>query len=130
MDSRSSLLVWKIPHYPYWFFPLQDIAARRGEVVEELRSEVLGAGRRFDLLVGDTRLPGVAREFPHAGDGRLADHAVIEWDAPDHWYDEDSEVFVHPRDPHHRIDVLPSSRHVRVRVDGELVADSRKPTIL
>jgi hypothetical protein len=23
----------------------------------------------------------------------------------DHWYEEDEEVFVHPRDPYHRVDV-------------------------
>jgi uncharacterized protein (DUF427 family) len=37
---------------------------------------------------------------------------------------------VHPRDPYHRVDVLNSSRHVRVIVGGEAVADSRRPRIL
>jgi hypothetical protein len=36
----------------------------------------------------------------------------------DHWYEEDEEVFVHPRDPYHRVDVLKSSRHVKILVDG------------
>ena len=48
----------------------------------------------------------------------------------DAWFEEDEEVFVHPRDPHHRVDVLRSSRHVRVRIDGELVADSARPCLL
>jgi uncharacterized protein (DUF427 family) len=38
----------------------------------------------------------------------------------DHWYEEDEEVFVHPRDPYHRVDVLKSSRHVKIRVMGRL----------
>jgi uncharacterized protein (DUF427 family) len=130
VDSRRSLLVWKRPYYPYWFFPLDDIAAERGGSVDDLQSDVLGAGRRFDLIVGDATLVGAAREFPEVASGRLADHLVIDWAALDHWYEEDAEVFVHPRDPYHHIDVLPSSRHVRVHVDGELVADSVKPTIL
>jgi uncharacterized protein (DUF427 family) len=48
----------------------------------------------------------------------------------DHWYEEDEEVFVHPRDPYHRVDVLKSSRHVKVLVDGEVVAESNRPRIL
>jgi hypothetical protein len=30
----------------------------------------------------------------------------------DAWFEEDDEVFVHPRDPCHRVDVLSSSWHV------------------
>src|ERR671917_181258 len=48
----------------------------------------------------------------------------------DAWYEEDEEVFVHPRDPYHRIDILESSRHVEVRVNGELVAETERPKIL
>src|SRR5215204_6085774 len=48
----------------------------------------------------------------------------------DHWYEEDEEVFVHPRDPYHRVDVLKSSRHVKIRVDGEVVAETDRPRIL
>jgi uncharacterized protein (DUF427 family) len=48
----------------------------------------------------------------------------------DHWYEEDEEVFVHPRDPYHRVDVLESSRHVRISVNGEVVAETDRPRIL
>lgn len=48
----------------------------------------------------------------------------------DHWHEEDEEVFVHPRDPYHRVDVLQSSRHVKVLVDGEVVAETDRPRIL
>lgn len=32
----------------------------------------------------------------------------------DAWLEEDEEVFTHPRDPYHRIDVCYSRRHVKV----------------
>jgi uncharacterized protein (DUF427 family) len=48
----------------------------------------------------------------------------------DHWYEEEEEVFVHPRDPYHRVDVLASSRHIRVELAGQLVAESSRPHIL
>jgi uncharacterized protein (DUF427 family) len=48
----------------------------------------------------------------------------------DAWFEEDEEVFVHPRDPHTRIDVLGSSRHIEILVDGVKIADSHQPRIL
>jgi len=48
----------------------------------------------------------------------------------DVWYEEDEQVFVHPRDPYHRVDVLQSSRRVRVSVNGEGVAETEQPKVL
>jgi uncharacterized protein (DUF427 family) len=48
----------------------------------------------------------------------------------DEWYEEDEQVFVHPKDPYHRVDVLESSRHVTVKVNGEVVAETDRPRIL
>jgi len=48
----------------------------------------------------------------------------------DAWFEEDEEVFVHPRDPYHRVDVLASSRHIRVSINGEIVAETDRPKVL
>ena len=73
--------------------------------------------------VADLSLPTTSIE-------QLPDHVKVEWGAVERWFEEDEEVFIHPRDPYRRVDALPSSRHVVVRVDGVVVADSRRPTIL
>ena len=48
----------------------------------------------------------------------------------DAWYEEDEPVFVHPKDPYHRVDVLASSRRVKATVNGEVVAETERPQIL
>ena len=48
----------------------------------------------------------------------------------DAWFEEDEEVFTHARDPYTRVDILPSSRHVRIEVDGVTIAESMKPRLL
>jgi uncharacterized protein (DUF427 family) len=48
----------------------------------------------------------------------------------DAWFEEDERVFMHPRNPYTRVDILPSSRHVRVELDGVTIAESTKPTLL
>lgn len=60
----------------------------------------------------------------------LPGHVKLEWSTLDRWYEEDVEVFVHPRDPYRRVDALPSSRHVVVRVAGVVVAETTRPVIL
>jgi len=39
-------------------------------------------------------------------------------------------VDVHPRDPYSRLDVLTSSRHVEVVINGVTVAETHRPTLL
>lgn len=43
---------------------------------------------------------------------------TFRWDAGLSWFEEASEVHVHARDPHKRVDAMPSDRHVRVEIDG------------
>lgn len=68
------------------------------------------------------------RPLPEASG--LKDHFAFEWNKMDSWYEEDEEIFVHPRDPYKRVDVLASKRHVRVLIDGQTIAESRRPRLL
>jgi uncharacterized protein (DUF427 family) len=54
----------------------------------------------------------------------------VPWSAAEQWFEEEQEIIVHPHDPYHRIEVLPSTRHVLISVDGTTVADSTRPQIL
>jgi uncharacterized protein (DUF427 family) len=130
VDSRRSRFVWEIPYYPAWYFPVDDVNAKLVENDETLRSPSRGTGTRYDLVVGDRTLPNAAWRHLDSPVDELRDLVRIEWDALDAWFEEDVEVFVHPRSPEARIDALASSRHVRVLIDGEVVADSTRPTIL
>ena len=52
------------------------------------------------------------------------DFLAVEWGAPDHWYEEEDEVFLHPRNPYHRIECLRTTRHLHVEVAGTILADA------
>ena len=60
----------------------------------------------------------------------LPDHYSFDWEAMDAWFEEDEQVFVHPRMPNHRTDCIQSSRHIEVVIDGVKVADTHRPTLL
>jgi uncharacterized protein (DUF427 family) len=57
-------------------------------------------------------------------------YVQVAWSLADRWLEEDEEIIVHPHDPFHRIEVLPSSREIRIRIGGELFAESTRPRIL
>jgi uncharacterized protein (DUF427 family) len=60
----------------------------------------------------------------------LRGYVSFDWNSMAAWYEEDEEIFVHARDPHKRVDVLASSRHVRVMIGGTTVAETRRPALL
>jgi uncharacterized protein (DUF427 family) len=128
-DSTSALLVWEVPYYPTYYFPAPDV---RTELLtptgETRRSPSRGEATQYTVKAGDA--VGAAYSFHDPNMPELRDHYVLVWDTMDHWYEEDEEVFVHARDPHTRIDILPSSRRVRVEVDGVTIADSSKGRFL
>ena len=76
---------------------------------------------------GDVRLSEGVHE---CGDGDLAGYVRVDWNAADRWLEEDEEVVGHPRDPFHRIDIRKSTRHITVSLQGDVVAETRRPTLL
>jgi len=84
------------------------------------------AGTAFDVIAGEET--GAAAAFRPA-DPDLADYVILEFAAFE-WREEDEPVVSHPHDPFSRIDVLRSSRHVRIELDGRLLAESNQPMLL
>lgn len=130
VDSRNARLVWEIPYYPAWYFPLADVDAELKATGETFRSPSRGEGTRYDLVVDGDVIPDAAWRHLDSPVEGLSDLVRIEFDALENWFEEEVEVFVHPRSPYTRVDTLPSTRHVRVFVDGEVVADSTRPVLL
>ncbi len=130
-DTVRPLLVWEVPPYPTYYIPADDV------VVDLLpngrsddRSENLGRAELFDLKVGRAFREDAGWVHPDAPVAELRSAVRFKWHALDEWMEEDEPVYVHARSPYTRVDILSSSRHVEIVVDGVKVADSRKPTIL
>jgi uncharacterized protein (DUF427 family) len=72
----------------------------------------------------------VARLLVEARNPVLGDTVRFDWEALDAWFEEDQEVFVHPRSPYARVDALRSTRTVRVELDGVVLAESGSPVMV
>jgi uncharacterized protein (DUF427 family) len=130
-DTSRPTLVWEVPYHPTYYFPLADVRADALSADEGVdHSPSRGDGRTFTVRAGGKAAPGAAVRFQDSPIEELRELVRLEWSAIDAWFEEDEEVFGHPRDPYARIDILPSSRHVRVEVDGVTIAESTSPRIL
>ncbi|WP_329172582.1 DUF427 domain-containing protein [Streptomyces sp. NBC_01477] len=123
-DTRRALYVWEWPPYPQFSIPVGDLAD--GVLIDEGHTDMRGAGpaRRHSLKVGSDVREGAAWVWEDAAPEPLHGTVRFEWEALDSWYEEDEQVFVHPRSPYSRVDALRSSSSVRVEVDGTVLADA------
>jgi uncharacterized protein (DUF427 family) len=130
LDTLAARYVWEWPPYPQYYVPLADVdrALLDDEGTAEETSR--GTARRAALVAGDARRPGAAWVYGADAPELLRDTVRFEWSALDAWFEEDEEVFVHPRNPYSRVDALRSTRHVRVELDGTVLAESSSPVVV
>ena len=103
LDTLSAFYVWEVPYYPAYYVPVADV----DPAIVALESTQTFDGGPFAGLVH------------------------VDWDAVDSWFEEDEEVLGgHPRSPYTRVDALRSSRHIRVELDGVVLAESAAPVLL
>ncbi|PVZ14217.1 DUF427 domain-containing protein [Actinomycetospora cinnamomea] len=126
VDTTDARYLWEHPWYPRWTIPVSDVDP--AVLVEDTTTRTDAHGSVRDVVLrgaaGD-RLAG------HRWvDGPLAGTVALRWDALDAWFEEDEQVRGHPRSPYVRVDALRSRRHVRVELDGVVLAESDAPVLL
>jgi uncharacterized protein (DUF427 family) len=130
LDTTRALYVWEWPYYPQYYIPLADV--RRDLLVPEGHPQQTGRGvtEPHGLRAGEVHRPHAARLITESAINGLSGTVRFDWASLDAWFEEDEQVFVHPRNPYVRVDALRSSRPVRVELDGVVVADSPSPVMV
>jgi uncharacterized protein (DUF427 family) len=129
LDTTNAHYVWENTSYPQYYIPLSDIDA--GALVDEGTTTETSRGdaKRFGVRVGDVDRPSAASVLGAAKVEGLDDTVRFSWSAFDAWFEEDEQVFVHPRNPYTRVDALRSSRHLRVESKGTVLAETSSPVL-
>jgi uncharacterized protein (DUF427 family) len=133
LDSRRVMMLHETGRLPVWHFPEKDV---RSDLLEpSSRSESSphkGEARYRSVRVGERLVADAAWSYPNPPESAsfLSGYVALDWNSFDEWFVEDEQAFGHPRDPYSRIDVFRTTRHVRVLVDGEMIADSRRTKML
>ncbi len=132
-DSTNTLLVRETGYRPVYYFPFADIAAGLLAATDHhTRCPYKGEASYWTISANGRTADNAAWGYPEPipAAAALKDHVAFYWDRLDHWYEEDEEIFVHPRDPHVRVDVVASRRRVQVRHAGVVLADTRQALFL
>jgi uncharacterized protein (DUF427 family) len=130
-DTTRPLLVWEVPYYPTYYIPAADVRATLVPTGTHDHSPSRGDAQHHDVVTGSgATAPGAASRFPDSPIEALRDAVRLEWSAMQEWLEEDEPIYVHARNPYSRVDILASSRHIRVELDGVVLAESGSPRIL
>jgi uncharacterized protein (DUF427 family) len=133
-DSRHAFILHESGHQPIYYFPPEDV---RADLLEPSDRHTTcpkkGEASYHTIRVGDNVVEAGAWYYPSVLAGappELAGLIAFYFNRMDRWLEEDEEIFGHPRDPYHRIDVRQSDRLVEVSLDGQPLASTRRASAL
>ena len=132
-DSTAVMRLHETAHLPVYYFPRADV---RMDLLTPTEHETFcpykGAASYWSVSAGDREAENAVWSYqaPFEEVAEIKDYLAFYWNRMDAWYEEDEEVFVHPRDPYVRLDILKSHREVEVVLDGHTVASSRRARFL
>ena len=132
-ESEDVVLLHEPGRYPVAYFPDGDI--RAGVLLAEDRTTQhpeLGTVAWFTVEVGDRSANHAAWRYTavpaHAAE--LQGRVAFAWRGMDAFYEEDERIVGHAADAYHRIDIRSTSRHLVVRDDNRVIAETRRPLAL
>jgi uncharacterized protein (DUF427 family) len=132
-DTTHAKLLLETGHTPVYYFPIDDVRMDLLEPTDKTtHCPYKGDASYWTVRAGHRVAEDAVWSYldPISERADIKGYVAFYWNKMDAWFEEDEEVFVHPRDPYKRVDVLHSSRHVRVILGGETVADTHRPRLL
>lgn len=126
-DTLNGRVLLESDHVPVYYFPRADV---RMDLLQPTELSTFcpfkGEASYWTAAVGGRSAENAVWSYadPFTETRQIKDYLAFYWNKMDHWFEEDEEIFVHPRDPHKRVDVIASSRPVEVILGGETIAQS------
>ena len=133
VDSRRAKLLHEHGLLPILYFPQDEVRMDLLEPTEKRTNcPWKGEATYWTVRAGDRVAEDAVWGYPRPVEGApaLSGYVAFQWHAMDRWLEEDEEMEGHVRDPYHRVDVLDSSRHVKVSLGGVALAETTRPKAL
>ncbi len=133
-DSRRAMLLHESGAQPVYYFPPDDVLHEFLEPSDRhTHCPKKGDASYYTIRAGGEEVPAGAWYYPDplpAAPPPLKGAIAFYFNRMGRWLEEGEEIGVHPRDPYHRIDVLSTDRHIRISLDGELLAETTRALAL
>ena len=132
-DSRRAMILHESGHQPIYYFPPEDV---RADVLEDSDRHThcpkKGDASYYTIRAGGDVVEAGAWYYPDplAGAPPIKGLIAFYFNRMGRWREEAEEIGVHPRDPYHRVDVLATDRHIKISLDGVVLADTDRALAL
>jgi uncharacterized protein (DUF427 family) len=132
-DSRHAFILHESGLQPVYYFPASDV---RADVLEPTDRHThcpkKGDASYYTIRAGGEVVENGAWYYPEPLDSApfLRGLIAFYFDRMGRWREEDEEIGVHPRDPYHRVDVVRTDRHIRVSLEGQVLAETDRALAL
>lgn len=121
VDTIAAHYVWEHPWYPQFYVPAVDVdeslVVRTGAADDTYQP----GAEAIELITADGPVPAGSYVAESTNPKLVGTYRFV-WEPFDAWFEEDEEVFGHPRSPYVRVDAVRSSRRVHVHSDGVTLA--------
>ncbi|KAF4553902.1 Hypothetical protein D9617_5g067770 [Elsinoe fawcettii] len=123
-DTTSAIFVWEHPYYPQYYLPhaafdKKYITAVKGIEVDGAKVATLWKLSNAGKETGEV----VAFEPDLKDEGaKVAGLVKVGFNSVDTWLEEDTPIYVHPKDPFKRVDIITSTRPIKISISGKIVA--------
>src|SRR5512145_3430235 len=125
-DTTEPRLVWEVPYYPQYYVPSADVQADLVRTGRTKTSRSRGVGYLHTVRIGGAEAVEAATTYDESPVEALRGLVRFKFGELDAWFEEDEQVYTHPRSPYTRVDILPTSREVVVTLgDVELARTTR-----
>ncbi len=124
-DTISAHLAYATGRHPGYLMPTNDV--RWSDLTSDEATEGSDPFGRYHPVRTTSVTDVVGRHYTQ---GPAEGLVSFDFDKMDAWFEEDEQISFHPRDPFRRVDVVESSRHIEITVDGTVVASSDRPRLV
>jgi uncharacterized protein (DUF427 family) len=129
LDTRRAKVLYESNIPGQWYIPSEDVRSDLLTATDtSTHCPFKGDASYWTLKLGDRVEKDVVWAYPQTLGviEAIKGMQAFYFGRMDAWFEEDEQVFGHPRDPYHRCDARRSSDHVTVKVNGEVVAESSR----
>lgn len=153
VDSTKAVLIWEPRRFvPAYAVPIEDVYADLRPSARAQADDSADVGVRLPGIAGppmltprdafhvhtaegealDLHTSGAVREAVafRLSDADLTGYVILDFAGFEAWFEEEDQIVSHPRNPFTRIDLRRSSRHVRIELDGTVLAESARPLLV
>jgi uncharacterized protein (DUF427 family) len=132
-DSRRAFILHESGLQPTYYFPPEDVRTDALTATDRhTHCPKKGDASYYTIQAGDRTVENGAWYYPEplAEAPFLRGLIAFYFDRMDRWLEEAEEIGVHPRDPYHRVDVVATDRHIRISLEGTLLAETDRALAL